>query len=99
MTSHFHTLNPSQRNASYGLASQVSAATFARAAASAVVISISVEDRVDDLIAGNRQPSALLRPLVEDYNRLRRLTDECTSYPASIDQRMNALYDALKVLA
>jgi hypothetical protein len=48
---------------------------------------------------GEREPTVQISPLVMKYRELAKIVEQCESYPRSIDQRMNKLYDAAVVLA
>lgn len=60
---------------------------------------MSREEVVVGYINGELEVPAHLKSLVEGYGERRRVADACASYPRSVDLEMDALYDAMVVLA
>ena len=56
------------------------------------------EEVVIKYIDGELATPSHLKPLVCEYNRLKEIVEQCKSYPRSIDESMNKLYDAMVVL-
>lgn len=59
------------------------------------------QDEVVDLwIKGVLDPPPHVVPMVSEYRRLMGVVNECeVSWPRSLDQQMNALYDSMEVFA
>ena len=56
------------------------------------------EDVVVEYVQGVRPVPPDMVRLVAEYNRRRKIVDECASYPRHVEDGMNVLYDAMVVM-
>jgi len=91
MTAMFTRLTPVQRNAAYMLAAAAVAANFRQPSR----LPMTAEQLAEAYIAGDRPAFGETASLVAQYRQLAVVTRKCASYPRSVDDQMNALYDSI----